>query len=57
MRARFPKDAVKLAQDWVSALNKKNYEGKGLDNPRKPKNWKKGDVVPAGVPKKDKGKK
>jgi len=59
MRARFPKDAVKLAQDWVSALNKKNYEGKGLDNPRKPKNWKKGDVVPAGVvpkPKKAKGK-
>jgi len=57
LKMKYPKADVKVAQDWLTAVNKKNYDAKGLANPRRPKNWKKGDAVPAGLPKKDKGKK
>ena len=57
LKMKYPKADVKVAQDWLTAVNKKNYDAKGLTNPRRPKNWKKGDAVPPGLPKKDKGKK
>ena len=56
LKMKYPKADVKVAQDWLTAVNKKNYDSKGLANPRRPKNWKKGDAVPPGVKKKDKGK-
>ena len=56
LKTKYPKAEVKAAQDWLSAVNKKNYGRKGLDNPRKPKNWKKGDAVPPGTVPKKKGK-
>ena len=56
LKTKYPEAEVKAAQDWLSAVNKKNYGRKGLDNPRKPKNWKKGDAVPPGTVPKKKGK-